>query len=185
MVLKSKRFQSVSLSHFSALYTFALKLTGSIRDAEDLVQETYLRAYAKFDQFDFGTNCKTWMFKIMKNIFLDQLREKDPLLAKDMVELDEVSNLESLSNCSFLNSIDIKTAFENLPKKYQIPVFLKDVEGFSYGEISEILNLPIGTVMSRLFRGRKEMKLYFTAGKSAKIDKPPYPARAQRMMKIG
>ncbi len=171
MVLKRKKFQSAALGHFNALYTFALKLTGSVGDAEDLVQETYMRAYGKFDQFDYGTNCKAWMFRIMKNISLDHLRGKDPLLAKDVVDFDEISYAGNTTNCSSLNAIDIKAAFENLPEKYQVPVFLKDVEGFSYREIAEIMNLPIGTVMSRLFRGRKEMKLFFTAEKTPKSEK--------------
>lgn len=168
---KNVKFQSAALSHFGALYTFALKLTNSSGDAEDLVQETYMRAYVKFDQFDFGTNCKAWMFKIMRNIFMDQLREKDPLLMKNLVDFDDIPETGSLTSSLTLALLDVKTAFEKLPKKYQLPVFLKDVEGFSYGEISDILNLPIGTVMSRLFRGRKEMKSLLTVDKSPKIEK--------------
>ena len=171
MAQKTKRFQAAALSHFGALYTFALKLTGSVRDAEDLVQETFLRAYGKFDQFDFGTNCKAWMFKIMRNITLDQLRGKDPLLAKDIGDFDEVTYTENMSDHSTPSSIDIKTAFDLLPKKYQVPVFLKDVEGFTYREISEILNIPVGTVMSRLFRGRSELKSFFSGDNLVKIEK--------------
>jgi len=171
MVLKHKRFQSAALSHFNALYTFALKLMGNAGDAEDLVQETYLRAYGKFDQFDFGTNCKAWMFKIMRNISLDQLRDKDPLLAKDIDDFDDSSFAGNISSSSAANSIDIKAAFELLPKKYQVPVLLKDVEGFTYREIAEILNLPIGTVMSRLSRGRSEMKSFFSLERPTKIEK--------------
>jgi len=171
MVKKSKRFQKVALSHFSALYNFALKITDSVRDAEDLVQDTCLRAYRKFDQFDFGTNCKAWMFKIMRNIAIDQIRKKDPLLAQDTDDFDEESYVEDLSHHSSFNSIDIKTAFELLPEKYQIPVLLKDVEGFTYKEIAEILNFPIGTVMSRLYRGRKKLKSVLSVEKPRKIEK--------------
>ena len=111
------------------------------------------------------------MFKIMRNIAIDQIRKKDPLLAQDTDDFDEESYVEDLSHHSSFNSIDIKTAFELLPEKYQIPVLLKDVEGFTYKEIAEILNFPIGTVMSRLYRGRKKLKSVLSVEKPRKIEK--------------
>jgi RNA polymerase sigma-70 factor (ECF subfamily) len=161
------QFNDIALSHFNALYGFALSITGVAQDAEDLVQETYLRAYRKFDQFAFGTSCKAWLFRIMRNIAIDQIRKKDPLLASGNEScLDEIV-------CPKVNAdhlpctIDIKRAFGGLPPKYQIIVLLKDIEGFTYQEIAEILNFPIGTVMSRLYRGRKALKSILS------VKKPP------------
>ena len=171
MVQKSKRFQEAALSHFNALYNFALKTTNNVRDAEDLLQETCLRAYRKFDQFDFGTNCKAWLFKIMRNIAIDQIRKKDPLLTQDINDFEEEFYMEDLPRHLPLKSIDMKTAFELLPEKYKIPVLLKDIEGFTYKEIAEILNFPIGTVMSRLYRGRTELKSLLSIEKPVEIGK--------------
>lgn len=151
-------FRDAALPHFNALYNFALLLTRNPPDAEDLVQETYLRARKKFNQFGFGTNCKAWMFKIMRNIAIDQIRKNDPLLQEknELFDDDLFSPAASQDDC--INSIDLKTAFHNLPEKYRIPVLLKDVEGFSYQEIADILNFPVGTVMSRLYRGRRKLR---------------------------
>jgi RNA polymerase sigma-70 factor (ECF subfamily) len=152
------QFADIALSHFNALYGFALSVTGAPGDAEDLVQETYLRAYRRFDQFEFGTSCKAWMFRIMRNIAIDQIRKKDPLLAVgNQTWLDDMV-CPQISADHLPCTIDIKRAFHELPSKYRIIVFLKDIEGFTYKEIAEILNFPIGTVMSRLSRARKALK---------------------------
>lgn len=153
-----KQFNDIALSHFNALYTFALSITAVAADAEDLVQETYLRAYQKFDQFEFGTSCKAWLFRIMRNIAIDQIRKKDPLVATgNDTCLDEMV-CPRVEADHLTRTIDIKRAFSGLPPKYRLIVLLKDIEGFTYQEIAEILSFPIGTVMSRLYRGRKALK---------------------------
>jgi RNA polymerase sigma-70 factor (ECF subfamily) len=152
------QFADIALSHFNALYGFALSITGGARDAEDLVQETYLRAYRRFDQFEFGTSCKAWLFRIMRNIAIDQIRKKDPLLAVGNETWLDDRGCPHISADHLPCTIDIKRAFQKLPSKYRIMVFLKDIEGFTYKEIAEILNFPMGTVMSRLYRARKALK---------------------------
>ena len=165
------QFSDIALSHFNALYGFALSITGVPQDAEDLVQETYLRAYQKFDQFEFGTSCKAWLFRIMRNIAIDQIRKKDPLLATGNETCnDDLACIDAKAD-HLPCAIDIKRAFSELPSKYRIVVLLKDIEGFTYKEIAEILNFPIGTVMSRLYRGRQALKSILSVKKPRKIGK--------------
>jgi RNA polymerase sigma-70 factor (ECF subfamily) len=165
------RFNDIALSHFNALYGFAISITGDCSDAEDLVQETYLRAFRKFDQFEFGTSCKAWMFKIMRNIAIDQIRKRDPLLATGNETCNEDLACIDAKADHLACSIDIKRAFSGLPSKYRIVVLLKDIEGFTYQEIAEILNFPIGTVMSRLFRGRQALRSSLSVKKPHTIGK--------------
>jgi RNA polymerase sigma-70 factor (ECF subfamily) len=165
------QFNEIALSHFNALYGFAISITGGSEDAEDLVQETYLRAYRKFDQFEFGTSCKAWLFKIMRNIAIDQIRKKDPLLATGNETCnDDIACIDAKAE-HLPCAIDIKRAFNRLSSKYRIVVLLKDIEGFTYQEIAEILNFPIGTVMSRLYRGRQSLKSILSVQKPRKIGK--------------
>jgi RNA polymerase sigma-70 factor (ECF subfamily) len=163
------QFSDIALSYFNALYGFALSITGHSPDAEDLVQETYLRAYRKFDQFEFGTSCKAWLFKIMRNIAIDQIRKKDPLLATGNETCDDEIDCINFNADHLPGAIDIKRAFNGLPSKYRIVVLLKDIEGFTYQEIAGILNFPIGTVMSRLYRGRQALKSILSVKKPRKI----------------
>jgi RNA polymerase sigma-70 factor (ECF subfamily) len=152
------QFKEIALSHFDALYRFALTITADSRDAEDLVQETYLRACRKFEQFEFGTSCKAWLFRIMRNIAIDRVRKRDPLSAKESETCpDELACIQVEAD-RLACAIDIKKAFNALPAKYRMIVLLKDIEGFTYQEIAGILNFPIGTVMSRLHRGRKTLR---------------------------
>jgi RNA polymerase sigma-70 factor (ECF subfamily) len=150
-------FQDIALPHFQALYNFALHVAGNPQDAEDLVQETYLRAFRKFDQFDYGTNIKAWMFRILRNIAIDNLRKKDALLAGKNEPYDDEFQSVSSPSTNMGNIVDLKNGLAKLPEKYRIVVLLKDVEGFSYQEIADILSFPLGTVMSRLYRGRREL----------------------------
>lgn len=165
------QFNDIALSHFNALYGFALSITAGAADAEDLVQETYLRAFRKFDQFEFGSSCKAWLFKIMRNIAIDQIRKKDPLLATGNESCNNDFACVHTKADHLPCTIDIKRAFNGLPSKYQIVVLLKDIEGFTYQEIAEILNFPIGTVMSRLYRGRQALKSVLSVKKPHKIGK--------------
>jgi len=156
------------------LLAHCYRMVGSAHDAEDLVQETYLRAYRSFNTFDEGTNLRAWLFRILTNTFINSYRAKQ----RRPVE-DELGDIEDLYMYKRLGNLDasrsaedtlfemftddeVKTALEELPETFRIPVLLADVEGFSYKEIAEMIDIPIGTVMSRLHRGRKAMhkKLY-------------------------
>ena len=162
-------FEVEALSFLDALYRTALRMTRSEADAEDLVQETYIRAFRFREQFTPGTNLKAWLFRILTNTFINTYRRRQS--QPEFTELDDVdefslyrrmSDLRASSSSSepeteFLNGIvdtEVKDALGELPEKFR-QVVLLDVEGFSYKEIAEMLAIPIGTVMSRLHRGRK------------------------------
>ena len=158
------------MPYMSALYTAALRMTRNPSDAEDLVQETYLRAYRGFGNFRDGTNLKAWLYKILTNTFINQYRAKKR--RPDEVDLDEtpesvtfqrMGGLEAASAArstelevlEALPEAEVKEALEILPEQFRMAVILSDIEGFSYKEIADIMEVPIGTVMSRLHRGRK------------------------------
>jgi RNA polymerase sigma-70 factor (ECF subfamily) len=162
-------FETEALSFLDALYRTALRMTRSEADAEDLVQETYIRAFRFREQFTPGTNLKAWLFRILTNTFINSYRRKQA--QPEFTELDGVdefslyrrmNDLKAASaspdpETEFLNGIvdtEVKDALADLPEKFRNVVLL-DVEGFSYKEIAEMLGIPIGTVMSRLHRGRK------------------------------
>ena len=162
-------FETEALSFLDPLYRTALRMTRSEADAEDLVQETYIRAFRFRDQFTPGTNLKAWLFRILTNTFINSYRRKQS--QPEFTELDDVdefslykrmSDLRAASSSpdpetEFLNGIvdsEVKDALMELPEKFR-QVVLLDTEGFSYKEIAEMLDIPIGTVMSRLHRGRK------------------------------
>lgn len=160
-------FASLTLEHLDALYAAALRLTKNERDAEDLVQDTFLRAYRFFDKFERGTNIRAWLFKILTNTFINRYRRK--VKERSVVE-DERETVnerfmsqdisESAANpeqyfFDRLLSDDVLRAIDALPVDFRMVVILADLQEFSYKEIAEILNCPVGTVMSRLYRGRK------------------------------
>jgi len=174
---KLERFQKEALVHIDSLYNTAYQLTRNRADAEDLVQETYLKAYRSFGRFETGTNCKAWLFKIMRNTFLNQCRKRsrepqqydfDELADRYQAEDFDLASSKAewtveLSNRSVeammeLLDDDVKRALDELPESFRTAVILSDLEGFSYKEIADILNCPIGTVMSRLFRGRRILR---------------------------
>lgn len=161
-------FERQALPFLDSLYNTAYRLARNAEDAEDLVQETYLKAYRGFDQFTPGTNLKAWMFKILKNAFINEYRRRQAVPAQsDFAEIEE--NLESHLRPDAAGQIkdpeqealegsldeDVQRALDELPPDYRIAVVLADLEGFSYKEIADILEIPVGTVMSRLYRGRK------------------------------
>ena len=173
------------------LYSAALCMTRNAADAEDLVQETYLRAYRSFASFEDGTNLRAWLFRIMTNQFINTYRAKQrrPQESGDVDDVEDlylyrrIANLGTLSNSAedtlfdMFTDDEVKQALEELPEVFRVPVLLADVEGFSYKEIAEMVDVPIGTVMSRLHRGRKAMhkKLYDFAeqrGLIARDDEP-------------
>ena len=162
-------FEGEVMQHLDALYRTALRMTRNPQDAEDLVQETMLRAYRFLDRFEPGTNLRAWLFKILTNTYINRYRK-----ASSEPRVDSLDDSEELSLYRYLDNEaasrggsveaqvldrfaenDIKTAIEALPSQYRITVLLADVEGFSYNDIAEITNVKKGTVMSRLFRGRR------------------------------
>ena len=170
---RNDAFERDALSHLDALYRTALRMSRSAPDAEDLVQETYIRAFRFRDQFRPGTNLKAWLFRILTNTFINEYRKRSG--QPDLTALDDVEEntlyrkmagraapssspepeREALDK---MVSSEVTAALEELPEKFRSTVLL-DVEGFSYKEIAELLGIPIGTVMSRLHRGRKFLQL--------------------------
>jgi len=157
------------------LYSAALRMTRNSSDAEDLVQETYLRAYRSYASFEQGTNLRAWLFRILTNQYINTYRAKqrrpietDVDDVEDLYLYHRISNLGAASRSAedtlfeMFTDDEVKTALEELPEAFRIPVLLADVEGFSDKEIAEILDVPSGTVMARLHRGRKarHKKLY-------------------------
>ncbi len=164
---RRKSFESEALPHMDALYRTALRMTRNESDAEDLVQETYVKAYRFWDRFEPGSNCRAWLFKIMTNIFINEYRSKSRSpLAVNVDELDDnflygqlaidktVENPEQRFFAKIFDD-DVKRAIENLPDDFRFVVILSFLEGFSYQEIADIMDLQLGTVKSRLHRGRK------------------------------
>ena len=161
-----KEFEAEALPHMSALYSFAVRLTRDRDDAADLVQETYLKAFRFFDKFERGTNCKAWLFRILKNSYINRFRKTSK--APDTVEYDAVEEFyETIRDSSvetsvleeqvFDNALDdeVAEAIDNLPEEFRTVIILCDIEGFTYEEIAEFIDCPIGTVRSRLHRARK------------------------------
>ena len=155
------------------LYSGAMRMTRNAADAEDLVQETYLRGFRSFHTFQEGTNLRAWLFRIMTNAYINKYRAKQrrPQEADlgDLEDLYLYRRLGSMETAAasmsaeeqFLDLFtdeEVKAALEDLPENFRLPVLLADVEGFAYKEIAEMLDIPIGTVMSRLHRGRKAMQ---------------------------
>ncbi len=181
----SERFERDVLPLLPSLYGAALRMTRNPTDAEDLVQDTYLRAFRGFGGFQEGTNLKAWLYRILTNSFINTYRKKqrEPQIVEGPDDLDEWylfdklggRNVELSAETEVLDRIPdeaVKAALESLPENFRLPVLLADVEGFSYKEIAEIMETPIGTVMSRLHRGRKALQkaLWDTAKERGLID---------------
>ncbi len=166
-------FAEQAMPLMSSLYAAAVRMTRNAADAEDLVQETYLRAYRGFGGFEEGTNLKAWLYRILTNTYINMYRAKQR--RPDETELDETEDLYLYRRLGGLEAAaasrsaedelmdwftdaEVKDAIESLPEQFRLAVLLADVEGFAYKEIAEILDIPIGTVMSRLHRGRKALQ---------------------------
>lgn len=166
-------FIDEAMEYMPQLYSAAMRMTHNAADAEDLVQETYLKAYRGFSNFEAGTNLRAWLFRILTNTYINSYRSKSRRPVE--TELDDVEDfylyrrmggLEAARSSrsaedelmDWFSDAEVKSAIEALPDSFRIPVILSDVEGFSYKEIAEILDVPMGTVMSRLHRGRKSLQ---------------------------
>jgi RNA polymerase sigma-70 factor (ECF subfamily) len=206
------RFEVAAMPYLDALYNTALRLARNPEDAEDLVQETYLKAYRAYDQFTPGTNLKAWLFKILKNTFINEYRKRQAAPpASDFAAFEESfeSELAPEAGGQIKNPEEealerafdenVQRALDELPPDYRMAVLLADIEGFSYREVAEILEIPVGTVMSRLYRGRKLLEEVMLAyahrrgylrageqparrrgGESAADGPPPAPAAGLR-----
>ena len=167
-----QRFQTEALPMLDSLYAGALRMTRNPPDAEDLVQDTMMRAYRSFDRFEPGTNLKAWLYRIMTNAYINTYRKKQrepQKVSQDQVEeFDLYRELKShdpqfgvTPETIVLDSLvdsDIIEAIDELPEQFRLAVVLSDVERFSYAEMAEIMGVPMGTVMSRLHRGRKALQ---------------------------
>ena len=167
------RFEDDAMGFAPQLYAAAMRMTRNPADAEDLVQETFLKAYRAYHTFATGTNLKAWLYRILTNTYINKYRKAARRPKEvDLGELEDLYLYRRVSTAGtreasksaeeevlsgFVDS-DVKQAIEALPENFRLPVLLADVEGFSYKEISEIMDVPIGTVMSRLHRGRKALQ---------------------------
>ncbi|HEV3473431.1 MAG TPA: sigma-70 family RNA polymerase sigma factor [Actinomycetota bacterium] len=169
---EKRRFQADALPLLDSLYGGALRMTRNPADAEDLVQETMMRAYRSFDRFEAGTNLKAWLYRIMTNAYINTYRKKQrepkKVSSEDVEDFDLYQELkdhdpmwDATPENLVLNSLvdsDILEAIDDLPEQFRLAVVLSDIEGFSYAEMAEIMDVPLGTVMSRLHRGRKALQ---------------------------
>lgn len=166
---KDKSFEREAIPHTSLLYNYALRMTGNTLDADDLLQETFLKAYRFWEKYEQGTNIRAWLFRIMKNSYINRYRKetKEPatvgyeevegFVASVRNESVSVNDLQQSLTNNLLDD-DVASAVADLPEEFRTVVILCDIEGLSYEEIAEFVDIPLGTVRSRLHRGRKLLR---------------------------
>ena len=167
---RRKRFERDALQYMNQLYGAALRYTKNPDDAQDLVQDTYAKAYTSFHQFEPGTNLKAWLYRVLTTTFINNYRKDQRRPQTSDSELEDWQLADAASHTSDqgksaedvvlenLPDSDIKRALAEIPEEFRMAVYLADVEGFSYKEIADIVGVPTGTVMSRLHRGRKQLR---------------------------
>ena len=174
---RKAEFEEVALPHLDSLYNLGVKLTRNPKDAEDLVQETYMRAFRFFDSYKPGTHIKAWLFRILRNTFINRYRAKkvrpdevdfskveavyDRVVQEEFLDQHQPPSPEKILMDDLVDG-EIQQAIEALPEEYRTVLILAVVEEMAYKEIADVLSIPIGTVMSRLHRGRKQLQLALT-----------------------
>jgi RNA polymerase sigma-70 factor, ECF subfamily len=189
-----QRFEREALPHLDACYRFALSLTKDSAEADDLVQETMLKALRSFDSYAEDTNCKAWLFRILRNTFLNRIRgDGREIGSDDAMEAVQTATMAGWDDRSFYRAPDeaallratrdqIEAALQSLPPDFKAAVVMSDVEGLSYKEIADVMGTPIGTVMSRLYRGRRLMRKRLS--KSLGLEEPGEEADGGRVVPL-